>query len=210
MLNPMALKQYLDSKVGAARETAPITAPPPMAGWRRRRPPIAPTPPAATDRTDATDRADAADRAVPGYSIVTYAARCARLPKPANPSPPSPPPFPPPDTHPPNQPSSPFAPPAPPAAPSTYSFWRCYMQRGNKKFVRLYSEQYKLMANAIEGRCEMNTDYGFYQCGALGGCNPYCQDDGTQQPGYFPPDATAGESRLYSSYANSRVAGHYV
>ena len=95
------------------------------------------------------------------------------------------------------------------------------MQRGNKKFVRLYSEQYKLMANAIEGRCEMNTDYGFYQCGALGGCNPYCQDDGKLRDPNHPkwknnPVGTDLQplwttvSDQYSSHVNNRLAGHYV
>ena len=63
--------------------------------------------------------------------------------------------------------------PAPPAPPSSYTFYRCYLQVAGKKYVRLYSQTYQLMANAQEGQCyTTGTDEGLF-CGQSG-CNPNC------------------------------------
>jgi hypothetical protein len=56
----------------------------------------------------------------------------------------------------------------PPAPPSIYSFYRCYMQRGGYKYVRLYSEHYRLLPSAIEGTCEYDDATDQYLCGPVG------------------------------------------
>ena len=96
-------------------------------------------------------------------------------------------------------------------APSTYSFYRCYMQRGNKKFVRLYSDQYKLMANAIEGTCTLDGALGFYACGGPDGCKPDCQgqDEDLSPRAPPPPGAANVYTGWYAREPNRRVAGQY-
>jgi len=45
------------------------------------------------------------------------------------------------------------------------------MQRGNKKYVRMYSETYNLLSSGVEGTCALQDDE--YFCG-LDGCNKGC------------------------------------
>ena len=73
----------------------------------------------------------------------------------------------------PKPPPSPPSPPAPPLPPSEYEFYRCYLQVAGKKFVRLYSQTYQLMANAQEGSCFTHNADGGFHCGASA-CNPNC------------------------------------
>jgi len=63
--------------------------------------------------------------------------------------------------------------PAPPAPPDSYKYWRCYMQREGKKYVRTYSATPELLTSGIEGTCQISagTDYMFH-CGDS--CNPNC------------------------------------
>lgn len=72
-----------------------------------------------------------------------------------------------------------------------YDFHRCYMQRGNKKYVRLYSDHYWLLANANEGHCRPDEDDQFL-CGL-----PTCTNG---------PECSTG---MQGSYATSR-SGYFV
>ena len=51
-------------------------------------------------------------------------------------------------------------------APSTYSFYRCYLQVGGAKYVRMYSESYTLLTTGIEGTCTLSDIDDQYYCGA--------------------------------------------
>ena len=55
--------------------------------------------------------------------------------------------------------------PAPPAPPDTYKYWRCYMQRAGRKYVRTYSLSDELLTSGIAGECKMDADYMFH-CGS--------------------------------------------
>jgi len=46
--------------------------------------------------------------------------------------------------------------------------------------VRMYSLDYRLLTNAIDGTCNLGADTGIYSCGAVG-CRA-C-DDGSPDPG---------------------------
>ena len=54
--------------------------------------------------------------------------------------------------------------PAPPAPPDSYKYWRCYMQREGKKYVRSYSASPELLTSGIAGTCGLDGDYMFH-CG---------------------------------------------
>ena len=63
---------------------------------------------------------------------------------------------------PPSPPPNPSTP--PPAPPDAYKYWRCYMQRGGKKYVRTYSEHADLLTSGIQGTCSLDVDFMFH-CG---------------------------------------------
>ena len=49
------------------------------------------------------------------------------------------------------------------------------MQRGTKKYVRMYSETYNLLASGVEGSCSLQNDE--YFCGRPQ-CNTHCTTNG--------------------------------
>jgi len=50
----------------------------------------------------------------------------------------------------------------------------------------MYSSDYRLLTNAIDGTCSLDTSTGYYSCGAPG-CNPSCTDYSPDQgsPGRY-------------------------
>merc|ERR1711988_1156389 len=83
------------------------------------------------------------------------------MPPPSSPPSPSPPP-----PHPP-------ASPAPPAPPDSYTYWRCYLQKAGRKYVRIYSANPDLVTTGVEGECSLDPDAdGMLFCGIQGasGC----------------------------------------
>jgi len=75
-------------------------------------------------------------------------------------------------THAPSPPAPP-SPPPPPAPPAIYSFYRCFLQVKGKKYVRMYSQDYKLLTTGIEGTCTLQDSQ--YFCGKPD-CRLGCDD----------------------------------